>query len=76
MCVCDLASSLLSQSISFMYIWKFKSSVVLKCFITASIYIILKCLTFSRTHQINWNLKLVAHIIFMTVEEAFLYNDF
>lgn len=58
------------------YIWKFKNSVVLKCFITASIYIILKCLTFSRTHQINWNLKLVAHIIFMTVEEAFLYNDF
>ena len=30
-----------------MYIWAFKNSVVLKCFITASTYVVLQCLIFS-----------------------------
>ena len=30
-----------------MYIWTSKNSVVLKCFITASVYVVLQCSTFS-----------------------------
>ena len=35
-----------------------------------------KMSTFSRTHQIDWDLQLVAHIIFRKVEETSLCNDF
>ena len=46
-CVCNLASIYYFNQFLLMYIWTFKNSIVLKCLITASVYVILQCLTFS-----------------------------